>query len=162
MHAVTRHTHVHAGVDQGAEGLGKNGRKSVLGQVRMPMVARARGVEWHERIDADHQVAVGLQGKRGMHCAYESTVDIMLPVDLDSRIQAGEGGASNDRLRDRNVFVARVSEYDSVAGVEVGCDDIELGPQLAKVVRVATAAEQLVLFAFVWRFVVLCGGLVLG
>jgi len=141
---VTLHADPHARVDEGAERLRQHGEKSVIGETP-GLRARARGefgVERHDRIDADEQLHAGFERdrrvQRFLHCA----VDIVVIADARRRIEAGQGCARLDGLRDRHIVEARRPERHRPSAVEVGRHNEEFARKLAKVVGPSRLAEQ--------------------
>jgi hypothetical protein len=81
---------------------------------------RARGVEWHQRVEADQQVHAFVQGHRGVHGFFQRAVDVVFAIDLHRREQAGQGGAGLHRARDGHVVPAWAAKGGGLAAVEVG------------------------------------------
>jgi hypothetical protein len=145
-----------AGVDHRPHSLREHRRQPMVEQpaaIHQPRLDRALGVDRDDRIDADHQLGPRLQRHRGVHGLEQDAVDVVAPLDLHRRIEAGEGRAGGDGERDRDVVQPRLAEPHRLAGVEVRGHHHQALAELAEVVRPPLDVEDL-LYVLADRLVV--------
>ncbi len=145
--SIACHADLHARVNQGAEGLAEDHGQARIGEIDVRPIFDARGVEGHQRIDADDQVAVRFQRERSVHRADQGAVDVVLAANLHGRVQPRQRGACGHRARYRDARMLIIAEHYRRAGIQIGRNDEQPSPQPAKVVAAAVGAKYRVQIA---------------
>ena len=148
------HAQLHTRMDHGAKGLAQHGRQAAIDDAwDLALVRRnaalhdlghlRRGcVERHQRVQANQQIHAIVQRDRCVHGLLQRPVHVVLVVNLDRWKQAGQGRTGLHRLRDRHMVPAGAAKGRSLATVQVGGHQRELGLELAEIVGTAFTAEQ--------------------
>jgi hypothetical protein len=147
---VAAHAELEARMDQRAEGLRQHHRQPAVHQLRDARLAaaqhlvmrRARGVEGHQRVQADQQVQPLVEQHGGVQRLLQRSVDAGAATHLDRRVQARQCSAGLHRNRDRHVVEAGLAEGHGLARVQVGGDEHELAVELAEIVAAALLRKE--------------------
>jgi hypothetical protein len=106
-------------------------------------LGRARGIEGHQRVQAEHQVYAVVHGHAGVHGLLQGAVHVVMVVDFHRRKQARQGRTGLHGFGDGHVVPAGAAEGRGVAAVQVGRHQRQAGAELAEVVGAPGFGEQL-------------------
>ena len=139
---------VQAGVGDQAEGLVGDRRQAHVGDAAHAGAedGRDRLLEvvdvGDERVDDDDELRPLLDRDVDVGGRADAAVDQLAALQVDRLVDDGQRGRAGDRLGDRHVVPARLAEDEPLAGVEVGCGQVELFVEQAEVVHPAGVGQR--------------------
>ena len=147
------HAHLQPRMNHRAEGLREHGGQATIADARDGLLfsrqaalhhgrAGVEGIKRHEGIEANHQIHALFKRNAGMQGFLKCAIDKIMLSNFNRREQARQCGAGLNSLRNGHMIPAGRAKGCSLAGIEVGSHQGELGAELAKIIGAAGLGED--------------------